>query len=1513
MKKKKLLAFLLAAAMVCQSGLVAFAQEPAGTGAAEITAQTDETAEEPACKTYLEEERTYAGIGDRYAIPEEDVEFVKGLGSATITVSFKTAESGLMSLAAVNSTAHTNSYFTLYVNNGNTLGVEIRDGASNMTKGYTQNVGSYNDNEWHTATFVIEEGVGYKMYFDQELVKEVAETNTYFTKNLGWEPSSVTFGSADRINGGNNYIYKGSIKNAKIYNGVASEEQIIRDHGGVVLADPMITYGRSVIGGTNDGIAAKNEDAAEIAAMTQGTFSFAYKLDDLSNKLNGLFSLSQADAANGYGAFYVNPSTGAVGFEVRDGSGHQYVTVPDGAANNMDWHTVTVTFSGSEASFYFDGELVGTKDAAGVLTGSTWTADSVSIGGIQRNSNAKWAFSGTINSVNIYDYAMNADEVRQLSSDTKPEDLPEYEEGVIKTEEYGIYDMGDYGSFNYRIPSLVTTKDGVVIAAADQRHDHWSDWGNIDTVVRMSTDQGQTWSDLTTVIDLKSQPYDSGTQSAFLIDPVMIATEEGRVWMMVDMFPESTGFGSISQAGNGFVEAEDGNSYLALTDADGAQYTLRGTEVYDADGNKTDYTVDEGSAENAYHNKGDLYDGGEYVGNIYLSGQNTGNDSAPLQVLKTCYLWLTYSDDNGETWSNPVNISGQVKADWMKFCGTGPGFGVEIQNGEHAGRLVFPIYYTNNGGFQSSACIYSDDGGVTWHRGMSPNDARGGDYGDSQNPNFNQQLTESQIIELKSGNLLQFMRNTGGNGLVAVSRSTDGGATWTAPVNTQATEVYCQLSVLHYGTTEDGRDIVVMSNPGGSGRNNGTLRIGVVTEDENSFSIEWTDSKMFSPGNYAYSCLTDMGDGMIGLLYEKSNTIKFTSFNLDFIRSEVNLLNPMISNVTYTVEKETEHLFTLPGDKYVFTVTMDQNVIAEGEPTFRFMLSGEARYAQYVSGGNNDKTVVFEYVVQEGDEGQIAFRGPKIISDENGSVRNEAGLAVSAVDTQVDYGYIGVDPSYDGYDLPLDNASATAGSYQSGQGPEKALDGDTSTLWHSKWSAGHNRADHWFVIDYGKEYMVDGLRYMPRQEGGTNGIITEYRIEVSTDGVEYTEAATGEWAGDNSWKTVDFEPVKARYVKLVVLDALSAESANDYASAVEIRATGTEVTEEPEEPADKSVLEDVLALADEYAAKISNYTPESAEAFEAAYDAAKEVYADEAAAQEAVDSAAAELQAAIDGLKLAGEISTAVLEYALELSETVDTEGVVESVVNIFNERKAAAQDILARVQAGDQSVTQAMVDQSWADLIEIMQYMSFKSGDMTDLQKVVDYAKTLDLSKYLDDGQQAFKDALAAGEAVLAEEFAAQDEIDQAWKALLKAMSELRLKPSKDALEALIADANELSTEGASEEAVAAFDSALAAAVQVLDNDQATEEEVTAAEEGLKAAMAQITASAGGTTEKPSQSTDTGSSQNNGTSGNKTTAAASGSKAVKTGDSSAPIAGSAAVMALAAAAAAVVLKKKRG
>lgn len=77
------------------------------------------------------------------------------------------------------------------------------------------------------------------------------------------------------------------------------------------------------------------------------------------------------------------------------------------------------------------------------------------------------------------------------------------------------------------------------------------------------------------------------------------------------------------------------------------------------------------------------------------------------------------------------------------------------------------------------------------------------------------------------------------------------------PIDTTAPEVYCQLSVLYYDKNgTGGKDRVIMSNPGGTGRNNGTLRIGEVTETKDSFSVDWVEEKMFCPNNYAYSCLT---------------------------------------------------------------------------------------------------------------------------------------------------------------------------------------------------------------------------------------------------------------------------------------------------------------------------------------------------------------------------------------------------------------------------------------------------------------------------------------------------------------------------------------------------------------------------------------------------------------------------------------------------------------------------------
>lgn len=145
-------------------------------------------------------------------------------------------------------------------------------------------------------------------------------------------------------------------------------------------------------------------------------------------------------------------------------------------------------------------------------------------------------------------------------------------------------------------------------------------------------------------------------------------------------------------------------------------------------------------------------------------------------------------------------------------------------------------------------------------------------------------------------------------------------------------------------------------------------------------------------------------------------------------------------------------------------------------------------------------------------------------------------------------------------DLTSETVSIIADSQQTSAGnqAEKAIDGDSSTIWHSAWGTGATELPHYVTIDLGEAVEnLYQLSYLPRQDKDNNGIATKYRILVSNSDKsleeltedDFTEVRSGTWEYDKSEKTTVFTTDGAvRYVRFVVT-----EGYGGYASAAEIR------------------------------------------------------------------------------------------------------------------------------------------------------------------------------------------------------------------------------------------------------------------------------------------------------------------------------------------------------------------------
>ena len=127
------------------------------------------------------------------------------------------------------------------------------------------------------------------------------------------------------------------------------------------------------------------------------------------------------------------------------------------------------------------------------------------------------------------------------------------------------------------------------------------------------------------------------------------------------------------------------------------------------------------------------------------------------------------------------------------------------------------------------------------------------------------------------------------------------------------------------------------------------------------------------------------------------------------------------------------------------------------------------------------------------------------------------------------------------------------------------LDGDPSTIWHSRWSSNAAEYPHEVVFDLGSTETVDGISYM-RRAANQNGPIKDYKVEVSTDGENYTDVAAGAWANTADWQDVLFDSVEAQFVKVT---ALSSISGTPFAAIAEMAIYGTSASQEGHAPQER--------------------------------------------------------------------------------------------------------------------------------------------------------------------------------------------------------------------------------------------------------------------------------------------------------------------------------------------------------
>ena len=333
-----------------------------------------------------------------------------------------------------------------------------------------------------------------------------------------------------------------------------------------------------------------------------------------------------------------------------------------------------------------------------------------------------------------------------------------------------LFRAGEGGVHTYRIPALVETRRGVLIAVVDARRDSQRDLpARIALAMRRSFDRGATWSPMVILQEVK----EGGVGGASLLAD----RETGRVWCLFNYGPPGIGFATAK------------------------------------------------------------------------AGARTGPETLQVHAM--------YSDDDGAHWSEPVDLTPQLKDPAWQAMFAASGTDIETVSG----RYLAPLVVRDAEGKLQARNAYSDDRGQSWRVG---NPIVGGD--------------ESHNVELAGGEILQNLRD-GERRLVA--RSRDGGVTFGAAAHDAAlVDAACNAGIVRYH--RGGSDLLLFTNAASTRREKLTVKLSY------DGGASWPVERVIESGPAAYSTVVVLRDGSIAVLYERGHTspyerISFARFRLKWV------------------------------------------------------------------------------------------------------------------------------------------------------------------------------------------------------------------------------------------------------------------------------------------------------------------------------------------------------------------------------------------------------------------------------------------------------------------------------------------------------------------------------------------------------------------------------------------------------------------------------------------------------